>query len=287
MLSPAYDRSQWSDGLPCVNMPSDAAGIRPNPNDASPTPAGAPPDSFQILSEFGHGINNLLQIMNGHCDCILDNIHDPCETEERVRRIQKTLRRAAALSANAMESTHRKRSDDVIDVNAILRQSLRQIEAIGHSQVETTLARTTHPTLIRGNRQDVEQVFLNLLLNACQAATNEGTVIVRSELLDERRRPIADDAPARQAHYFRITVADNGPGIPPELIPHIFTPFFTTKPQGQGTGLGLAIVARIVQALSGEISAANRDEGGAEFRVLLLLDSRAPATDPGRARECS
>jgi C4-dicarboxylate-specific signal transduction histidine kinase len=98
------------------------------------------------------------------------------------------------------------------------------------------------------------QVFLNLLLNAGDAMGGAGAVHVGARAAGGR---------------VEVTVADRGPGIPPDALARIFDPFFTTKPPGAGTGLGLAVSHGIVQSMGGEISAENAPEGGAVFRVRI------------------
>jgi two-component system sensor histidine kinase HydH len=99
------------------------------------------------------------------------------------------------------------------------------------------------------------QALLNLVLNAVQASSREGSVVIEFE---------EDTSEGRQ---FRLTVDDCGPGINPEIMDKIFDPFFTTK--DEGTGLGLAIVHRVIEAHEGVISASNRDGGGARFEIRI------------------
>ncbi|WP_372832227.1 sensor histidine kinase, partial [Pontibacterium sp.] len=118
------------------------------------------------------------------------------------------------------------------------------------------------PTLaILGDNARLEQVFVNLIKNACDAMKGldtEKTLTIR----------IAADPQNPDAHV-RISVSDSGGGIEPENLGHLFDPFFTTKSIGDGLGLGLSIVSSIVQDLNGQISAENRVEGGACFTVIL------------------
>ncbi len=115
---------------------------------------------------------------------------------------------------------------------------------------------TSDPPLLR-------QVILNLLNNASQAIGQDGEITITTALLPHRE--------------IMITVADSGPGIPPEILPKIFDPFFTTKPQGQGTGLGLAICHGIIQKLAGRITAASPPGQGATFTITLPLEAN-PST---------
>jgi C4-dicarboxylate-specific signal transduction histidine kinase len=144
----------------------------------------------------------------------------------------------------------------------------------------------------------LEQVLVNVLLNACDAmeSSKAPAVLVQTEprvmksprYMPARRRddPAGIDYSHRRRfnrpprptawHPFApgstvvcIDVADNGPGIPNELLPEIFEPFVTTKEPGRGTGLGLAVSAGLVDAMGGTIQAENREDGGARFRILL------------------
>ncbi|MCO4758272.1 MAG: GHKL domain-containing protein, partial [Oceanospirillaceae bacterium] len=121
---------------------------------------------------------------------------------------------------------------------------------------------SSDPTLaILGDNARLEQVFVNLIKNACDAMNG----LEAEKMLTIR---IAAESQNSDAHV-RISVSDSGGGIEPENVEHLFDPFFTTKSIGDGLGLGLSIVSSIVRDLNGRISAENRVEGGACFTVIL------------------
>jgi signal transduction histidine kinase len=107
---------------------------------------------------------------------------------------------------------------------------------------------------------------MNLLANACDAITGEGNVWI---------------ATAVDGDHVRVSVRDDGCGIPPEHLPHLFEPFFTTKPQGKGTGLGLAISHGIVTQHGGRLEVQSTPGAGSEFTVVLPTES--PARDASAA----
>jgi signal transduction histidine kinase len=114
---------------------------------------------------------------------------------------------------------------------------------------------------VSGDRVQLQQVLLNLLINGCDAmgdAVTQRDITVRSE--------------SALARGVRISVADNGTGIPSEDLEHIFEPFVTTKPQG--LGLGLAVCRSIVRSHNGQLSAANNPSGGATFTIELPAADR-------------
>jgi len=138
----------------------------------------------------------------------------------------------------------------------------------GQVQVRVSLPDDLPP--IQGDPQQLRQIFTNLVTNAFEAMTGGvGEVeIVATALAGEEPAPGVDNA----GPMVQIAVTDNGPGVPPEVMDRIFSPFFTTKPQG--SGLGLAIVRKIVDAHDGRIDVGTRPGGGTLFRVTLPVKSQ-------------
>lgn len=116
--------------------------------------------------------------------------------------------------------------------------------------------------------QQLNHLFMNIILNAAQAMGGKGELNVKTIFLPETER-------------VRIEIVDTGPGIPEHVLPHIFDPFFTTKQEGEGTGLGLSLVYGIVEAHGGQIKARNVPDGGAVFIIELPIRSKAEEGDHG------
>jgi signal transduction histidine kinase len=145
------------------------------------------------------------------------------------------------------------------EAQALLRETADFMESRAQQQnVHIACAFPAEPILVEADVGQVRQVLLNLLLNALEAIPSGGRVWVELEMKKSSRQP---------ARSVVIRVADTGPGLPGDLGQNIFTPFVSTKQTG--IGLGLSICKRIVEAHGGEISAANRSEGGAVFSVRL------------------
>jgi two-component system nitrogen regulation sensor histidine kinase GlnL len=132
----------------------------------------------------------------------------------------------------------------------------------GRTDVSVQLAENLPP--IQGDPNQLRQLFTNLLTNAFEALAGSGRVEVRATLAEEDHGTLAEPRPVSM---LVVEVSDNGPGIPPELVDKVFSPFFTTKPQG--SGLGLAIVRKIVDAHDGRIDLSPRRGGGTSFRIAL------------------
>ena len=141
----------------------------------------------------------------------------------------------------------------VFDVNQCVEDTLKIMHNELKYRAKVVVDLEPLPTL-SGKPGEINQVILNLLINAAQAMTGFGEIHIST-------RAVGDSVELR--------VRDNGPGIPPEVRSQLFKPFFTTKPAGAGTGLGLSISRAIVESHGGTIEAENRPDGGAEFRVTL------------------
>jgi len=172
-----------------------------------------------------------------------------------IARIQRLLDRLRTLSRPAGAPRH------PVDVRAPLTEAVELVQpALEEKGLTMTLGLGTEPCVVLGNHQEMEELFLNLLLNAHDATPGGGTVSVEVTRGD--------------AHVV-VAVADSGPGIPAELLERVFEPLFTTK--ARGSGLGLAISSGIAQAHGARLRAANRPAGGALFTVEFPLGPMAPA----------
>jgi two-component system, NtrC family, sensor kinase len=188
-----------------------------------------------------------------------------------------------------------------VDVNEVVRDTLELVGTQGHFKLlrlECSLAEDV-PLMVTGDRYQLQQVLVNLLVNAADAVetVRYARVVVstshrsvravpphvptrrrddpdgidyshRRRLARPPRRPEADPE-SDTGRVVEITVTDNGPGLPTELLEQIFEPFVTTKEPGKGTGLGLALCSRLIEGMHGVIRATNAPDGGAVFRVVL------------------
>jgi PAS domain S-box-containing protein len=208
---------------------------------------------FQALaSGIAHEIKNPLVAIKTFTQLLPRRLGDARFLEEfgristrEIDRIQRLLDRLRTLSRPAGGPRH------PVDVRVPLTEALELVQpALEEKGVTMTVGLGTEPCMVLGNHQELEELFLNLLLNAHDATPGGGTVAV--EL-------------TRGETHVTVAVADNGPGIAPELLERVFEPLFTTK--ARGSGLGLAISAGIAQAHGARLRAGNRPTGGASFTL--------------------
>ncbi|NDY43302.1 PAS domain S-box protein [Dissulfurirhabdus thermomarina] len=214
----------------------------------------------KLAGEIAHEINNPLGGILLYGKLIREDLPPESPARGNLDKILKLATRCRIIAKGLLNFG---RSDAgpyaPVDVNHVVRDMLGLVRDHKIFQ-RIRVAQRLDPEVphIMGDRGQVEQVVLNLIINAAEAMDGGG--VLRLET-----------APARDPDGVRFVVEDDGPGIPEDLLPKIFEPFFTTKRLGKGTGLGLSITHGIVQRHGGRIEVRNRPEGGARFDVFLPL----------------
>ncbi len=212
----------------------------------------------QFAGGIAHDFNNLLTGILGYATLIEQLRPEGDPARLYAAEIQNVGRQASALVRQILAfSRHQVITPEVIDLNPLLRDRLALIQRLvgERIRVRLELAPTVPATL--ADPVQLDQVLLNLAVNARDAMPGGGALVLRSA-------PAVGDRPGCV-----LEVGDNGVGVPPELQEMIFEPFFTTKEPTRGTGLGLSIVRSIVQQLGGEVSVRSAPGAGATFTVWL------------------
>ena len=229
--------------------------------------------------------NNLMHVVTGYSDLLLLDRNNERVAQE-LREIKEAAARASALTRQLLLFSRRaERQVANTDINrevgqivGILRRTIPKMVAI-----ETRLADDLRH--VEADTVQLEQVLVNLALNASDAMPNGGTLVVetRNVTLDEScTETLLDLEPGE---YVMIAMTDTGHGMPRETVERIFEPFFTTKPAGQGTGLGLAMVYGIVRAHHGRVTCYSEPGIGTTFRIYLPAAATAELHAGERGRE--
>ncbi len=208
-----------------------------------------------LVAGISHEINNPLYIMLGFSEHLRDEPRGEV-VREYVDAILDAGQRIATIVRDLNTFAQRARPEGLgdVDINQTLDQAVNMAR---RSTVLDNVTIVTHygavPSL-RGKREEMQQVFLNLVTNAIQAMDGHGTLTVTTRSSDGS---------------ILVTVKDTGPGIPDDDLPRVFDPFFTTKEPGKGPGLGLHIVREIVRGYGGKVNVESRLGDGAAFTVTL------------------
>src|SRR5204863_5831295 len=159
-----------------------------------------------------------------------------------------------------------------ISLSDVVRDAISMAEShVPRGDVRVDVVLPEHLAPIQGDPHQLRQLFTNLFTNAFEAMTGKGVVRLAAQQLPAEEEPTVGSE-THAVPMILVEVADNGPGVPPDVMDRIFSPFFTTKPQG--SGLGLAIVRKIVDAHDGRIDVGERPGGGTVFRVTLPVRSQ-------------
>ena len=237
----------------------------------------------RLAGGVAHDFNNLLTIITSYSELALDEVPGNPSLAAKIQEILQAARRAAELTRQLLAFSRKQpRALRVADLNQVITDIAKTLPRLIGEDI--TFSFVPGPGLggVRLDPLQIEQVLMNLSSNARDAMPQGGHLRVEtsSVTLDEHYvdRKQADIPPGR---YALITVSDDGAGIPPEHLPHIFEPFYTTKPSAQGTGLGLATVYGIVKQNKGFIWAYSEPDMGTVFKIYLpCISGNGPAVEP-------
>jgi len=215
----------------------------------------------RLAAGIAHEIGNPLSAISGLVELVESGDLEPEEEVEFLGRVRKETERINRIIRDLLDFARadpgEEQRDEACDVAEVVEDAVRLVGPQADLRLVTLERRFEQDCpMAKGSAGQLAQVVLNLLLNAADAIGGEGTIV-----LDV----------SREEEWVRLVVQDTGPGIPPEILGHLFEPFVTSKPTGEGTGLGLAVCHTLVGKLGGTLEASNPPEGGARFTVLLPL----------------
>ncbi|MCB1651056.1 MAG: PAS domain S-box protein [Alphaproteobacteria bacterium] len=240
----------------------------------------------QLAGGIAHDFNNLLTAMIGFCDLLLLR-HKPVDPSfADLMQIKQNANRAAnlvrQLLAFSRQQTLRPRLHDISDILTELSHLMRRLLGVN---VELDLVHGHDLGLVKVDEGQMEQVLINLAVNARDAMDGKGELTIETENFTNRKpkKLVSEEMPP--GHWVLIKVSDTGCGIPKENLDRIFEPFFTTKQVGEGTGLGLATVYGIIRQTGGFLNVESRIDKGTTFHIYLPRANEAEEEEEARADE--
>lgn len=214
----------------------------------------------KLAGEIAHEINNPLGGILLYANLIREELHKDSPSYENTEKIIKLATRCRIIAKGLLNfGRSSSKSYAPVDLNQVIKEMYSLIEdhrILKNVKVKMQLERDLPHFM--GDKGQIEQIILNLVINAGEAMCGEGSLLIKTDFLGDQR-------------IVRLIVEDSGPGISEELIPRIFEPFFTTKRAGKGTGLGLSITHGIVQRHGGRITVDSKPGKGARFEVKIPL----------------
>jgi nitrogen-specific signal transduction histidine kinase/CheY-like chemotaxis protein len=227
-----------------------------------------------------HDFNNILLVIRGLSSILLERLEG--EERERVGEIDLAARRAAELTQQLLAFSRRQvLRPEAIDLNVVVRETLALFGRLIGEDVVIIDQLSPEPQTILVDRSQLQQVILNLLVNARDAISDGGTVTVRTSSAELDELYVAERLEVEPGSYATLEVTDTGTGMDEETRSRVFDPFFTTKETG--TGLGLATVYGILKQSGGHIGVYSEPGIGSTFRVYVPLTDRGAEVKPATA----
>jgi nitrogen-specific signal transduction histidine kinase/ActR/RegA family two-component response regulator len=224
----------------------------------------------RLAGGIAHDFNNLLTIVSGRAQILKLKLTDEDPLQRHVELIKKTVERTAGVTRQLLAfSRHQVLNPQTVDLSVLVENMGTMLRALIGEDVELTTALTPGLGAVRVDPGQMEQVVMNLAVNARDAMARGGRLTLATSDLTTAAALTAAAGELPAGAWTVLSVSDTGSGMAPDTLSHIFEPFFTTKPAGQGTGLGLATVYGIVKQSGGHILVDSVAGQGTTFRIAL------------------
>ena len=240
----------------------------------------------QLAGGVAHDFNNLLTAISGHCDLLLMR-HDRGDPDYGdLVQINQNTNRAASLVGQLLAFSRKQTMQlEAIDLRDTIGELIHLLNRLVGEKVRLTLSHGSELPLMRADKRQLEQVLMNLVVNARDAMPNGGSITIETAGISYDQPMPRSRVVVPPGDYVAITVRDEGHGIPPEKCAKIFEPFYTTKRMGEGTGLGLSTAYGIVKQTGGYIFVDSEVGKGAAFTLLFPAFSEEMTADPETVAE--
>jgi PAS domain S-box-containing protein len=226
----------------------------------------------QLSGGIAHDFNNLLSVIGGYCELLEPELPPNGALHRNCEQIKKAGEKAAGLTRQLLAFTRQQVLEPrVLDLNAVVLDLEKMLNRVIGEDIELRTSLDRSLASVKADRGQIEQVIMNLVVNARDAMPNGGRLTV------ETANIMVDESFARRHHpqgpgaYVRLSVADTGMGMDAETQARIFEPFFTTKEVGKGTGLGLSTVYGVIRQSGGHIWVDSQPGRGTTFEVYLPM----------------
>jgi two-component system cell cycle sensor histidine kinase/response regulator CckA len=229
----------------------------------------------QLAGGVAHDFNNLLAVIINCASFVAEATAGDEPVQADVEQIRTAAERAARLTRQLLIFGRREKVEiEVLDLNAVV-TGVHSLLARSIGEDITLVVHTaSSPPMLRADKGQIEQVLLNLAVNARDAMPGGGTLTIEPGVIQLGEEYARLHPGVRAGRYTELSVSDTGVGMSPEVTARIFEPFFTTKPRGKGTGLGLATVHGVVTEAGGSLSVESEEGIGTTFRAFFPSDGR-------------
>ena len=230
----------------------------------------------QLAAGVAHDFNNILTVIQGYAGLLQHKMPAGGPQVKPLEEINNATARAATLIRQLLMFSRKQIMQfRHLDLNDALRNAIKMLERLVGEHVQIEFKPQSPIPAIHADSSMVEQIAMNLAVNARDAMPDGGQLTIHTSLETVNRKPTPMDPESRQGDYICLTFRDNGTGMDAQILSQIFEPFFTTKPVGKGTGLGLSTVFGIVRQHHGWLDVDSKPGQGTEFRIYFPASVQA------------
>ena len=240
----------------------------------------------RLAGGIAHDFNNLLMVIQGYSDLLVERLPGADPLRRNAEQIQMASQRASSLTRQLLAFSRKQMlAPKILNVQGVVAEMEKILRRLIGEDIQLETSSSADLGLVRADRSQIEQVILNLAVNARDAMPHGGRLTIETanvELDSSYSHPPAVLSPGR---YVMLAVTDNGCGMDAETQAHVFEPFFTTKEKGKGTGLGLATVYGVVKQSGGYVWVYSEPGRGTSFKIYLprIEETAVPAGRDGKS----
>jgi PAS domain S-box-containing protein len=237
----------------------------------------------RLSGGIAHDFNNLLSVIIGYAEELDTSQGESEKLRKSAEQIKKAGLRAASLTRQLLAfSRQQVLQPKILEVNAVVVELAKMLQRLIGADIELKLTLDPAAGRVKADQSQLDQVIVNLVVNARDAMPNGGKLIIETANTELNERQAARLRYVQPGSYVRLTVTDTGTGIDAETLAHMFEPFFTTKEKGKGTGLGLSTVYGIIKQSGGSIWVDSEVGKGSSFKILLPREAGKPSISNSR-----
>lgn len=239
----------------------------------------------QLSGGIAHDFNNLLAVIIGYCEVIEERLPPNDPLQKMCEQVKKAGQSAASLTRQLLAFSRQQVFElKILDLNAIVRNVEKMLRRLIGEDIDFSTSLEPACANIKADQGQIEQVLVNLAVNARDAMPHGGRLRIETSIVDLDEDFARRHSPQKAGQYVLLTFSDTGIGMDAETQAHIFDPFFTTKEFGKGTGLGLSTVYGVVRQSDGHIWVYSEPGHGTTFKIYLPLTSQPTRVENSRSR---
>ena len=224
----------------------------------------------RLAGGVAHNFNNILTALGGYCELLLAKLPEDSDCRPEAEQIKRAADHATSITRDLLVFSRREAGRQArLDLNTVVVQTQLLLRELIRGNIKIVTALAPVVPLVLADRSQIEQVLVNLVVNASDAMPKGGVIAIETTDLELGEPMLKGDATLAPGRYGALVVKDSGDGMDESTLAHIFEPFFSTKSPDKGTGLGLATVYGIVEESGGRIHVESKPNAGTKFTIYL------------------